>query len=200
MRARTYITWLTSAFLAMSAGCVRPATEASAPDPTLVRKRLEKTRMTAPLLRYKGWYIDLSPDETRLPYDAYFTWERESDDGKAPSYKGLRWIWNGAYVGTDKEGLSAVMKRLEGLPSGSWVLVYPRHYITRMPMRARWFAQWAPYEGECFWRVVSERDLTVMCSIRDHRGMLHPRCKRAYEEWKAEEGAQEMVDPGRLRK
>jgi len=177
--------------LAVFTGCAPQSTNLARRE--AARKRLEKIRDRGPMKQKEAWYINPHPDETDIPYDVYFTWMYGDSPTGAISSARMHWIWQGKEVARGPQGWSEIRKRLASLPLESWVLVYPRNWMDVEDRMAggRWIAEWPPFSLPSLWKVASERKLTVVFSVRDHRGRVHPAYEKHYRKWKQRQAKQE---------
>ncbi len=113
---------------------------------------------------------------------AYFTWrdfQGVGDPARAV------YVWQGRDVGAGKEGFAVVLAKLRGLPKGSKVLMYPS-YTAPLEFLADSVRRhpWQDDRGKLM-DVLRERNLTLLCSVRDHEGRLHPDFDRcgSREDW-----------------
>lgn len=110
----------------------------------------------------------------RLPaFDVYFTWEGYNPRHQLSS--NVRYIWNGDNVGIGDDGCKAVLARLQRLPSGAKVLVYPSY-------ETEWYREvgepaypWGNWYCEIVDTAIAQ-GVTLIISPRDHLGVLHPHC------------------------
>ncbi len=175
----------------IQAGCAPRNTKLARRE--AARGRLEKIRDRGPMKQKEAWYINPHPDETEIPYDVYFTWMYGDSPAAAKSSGPIRWIWQGKEVARGPRGWWEIRKRLAALPLESWVMVYPRNWMDvedRMG-GGRWGGEWPPFSFPSLWEVASERKLTVVFSVRDHKGRLHPAYEKHYRKWKQRQTEQE---------
>lgn len=116
--------------------------------------------------------VFLGLDDPAPTYDAYFTWK--DYDGTSSEEQAL-YIWCGKELGRGKEGLRKILDRLRALPKRSKVLVYPRYDMDWEEYGPSRFFPWLNYYAE-FQQVVTDQELTMFYSPRDHRGAIHPAC------------------------
>ncbi|MHC4441985.1 MAG: hypothetical protein ACYTBZ_01335 [Planctomycetota bacterium] len=125
--------------------------------------------------------ITLEPDDPLPTYDAYLTWKNHDINTDYRPSKAL-YVWNGTIVGQGEEGFKKVLNRIEEMPLGSKILVYPRtfmnwelHYSDDIRM-----FPWSNFHCD-FLDKMKERKHTVIYSPRDHLGNMHPQCINPYE-------------------
>lgn len=107
------------------------------------------------------------------PHDAYFTWK---DVEYGPSQ--ALYYWLDEPVGRGEQGFRQILTRLERLPRGSRVLVYPLwwHCWTLHGVVEACIPPWA-LSGDELFTLAARRDLVIVESPKDPMGRLCPECR-----------------------
>jgi hypothetical protein len=114
-----------------------------------------------------AWNYRFVPDWAPWPkYNAYLTWS--GYDGGGDPQEAI-YLWQGKQVGKGSAGFQEVISRLEHLPPGSRVLVFPEYWEGAKP-----FIGYSDQVLKRFEDAVERQDLIILYSHRDQNGAMHP--------------------------
>src|SRR4051812_21057643 len=118
-------------------GCVGAHYDRTLPDGGKVANQYYSEREFDWRLKHKeDWailypeHIDERAEGEPMPhFDAWLTWQGSTRD----HYDGyVEFIWNGEKLGRDTEGFGQLLRKLNAMPTGATILVYPL-YTLRTP-------------------------------------------------------------------
>jgi len=117
-------------------------------------------------------------DDALPRYDAYMTWNNYDPfldptapyEGPAPTY-----ILNGRALGQGTGGFDKLVAELGKMPRGSVILMYPAYDYPRPEDSSSRPADY-PFMNYStnFWTLLADRGFTLVHSVKDHRGRIHP--------------------------